>query len=121
MKNIKSKVVQIIVLIVFIIIMNTGGLLKKPFSKNDNVMECVQYLKEDIEKEDWEKSLNDLNKLEMAWEKVGKRVQFSVERNEMIEMDNNIARLEGAIWGKDKSASYIEISEFVEHWMNLEK
>lgn len=50
-----------------------------------------------------------------------KRVQFSVERDEMILIDTNISRIEGALSERDKSFIIIELSEMQNHWNELEK
>ncbi|MCY6960298.1 DUF4363 family protein [Clostridium brassicae] len=117
----KAYIIPIITIIIFIGVMTSGGFLKKSFNDKDNVINYIDIIKQDITNENWNQAGKDLEYLKNAWNIVGKRVQFSVERNEMIMINTNIARLEGAIWAKDKSEGLIEISEIIEHWRDLEK
>ncbi len=121
MKKTVSYIVPILVLILFITIMTSGGILKKPFGKSDDVASCIETLKKDVINEDWEQAKTDVQHLKAAWKTVEKRVQFSVERDEMNIIDINIARIEGAISIGDKSSAIIELSEIMEHWNALEK
>lgn len=121
MNKIKAYVVPVITIIIFIGIMTSGGFLKKSFNNKDNVINYIYIIRQDIINENWQQAEKNLEQLKTAWNIVGKRVQFSVERNEMIMINTNIARLEGAIWAKDKSEGLIELSEIIEHWRDLEK
>lgn len=105
----------------FVAVMTTGGLLKKPFGKNDDVMQAMETIKTDVTNEKWERTEGDLNNLKTAWKVVKKRIQFSVERDEMNLIDTNIARVEGALKVHDKSFIIIELSEMKDHWNELEK
>ena len=121
MKEIKFYIIPVLTLIVFTAIMTTGGILKRPFSKTDNVMGCMENLKKDTADEKWEQADKDLKNLKTAWNIVKKRVQFSVERDEMNLIDTNIAKIEGALTIHDKSFIIIELSEMKGHWNELEK
>ena len=121
MKKIKSYIVPAIAILIFIAIMTTGGVLKKPFGKRDDVNKYIVTLKKDVMKEEWDKADRDLKQLEAAWRIVEKRVQFSVDRDEMLAIDTSIARIEGAVLVHDKNLAITEISEAEEHWEDLEK
>lgn len=121
MKKIKKYIIPAVVLILFTVIMTSGGFLKRPFSKTDDVSGCIEILKKDVMNENWKQAENDLEQLKIAWRTVGKRVQFSVERDEMNLINSNIARIEGALSVRDKSFIIIELSEIKEHWNELEK
>lgn len=121
MKSKVRYVVPIILIIIFILIMNSGGFLKKPFGKKDNVVKYIEILKKDITNEKWEIANNDLDNLKTAWKIVSRRVQFSVERNEMIDIETSIARIKGNIVAKDKNGAIVEIEELKSHWDELER
>lgn len=121
MKKIVKYIIPAIAISMFIAIMTTGGLVKKPFGKNDDVAKCIENLKEDILSENWDKTNVDLKRLERAWRIVEKRVQFSVERDEMLAIDTSIARIEGTVLVMDRAQAVAEISELKEHWEDLEK
>jgi hypothetical protein len=57
--------------------MLSGNYLKNSFSKDDNVPEIIQVLTENVNDEKWEEAINNSEKLDEAWNKIVKRVQFS--------------------------------------------
>ena len=121
MKNIKNCIVPSAVILIFIAIMTTGGILKKPFSSKDDVKYYIERVKKDVTAEKWKDSSFELDKLKRAWKVVGNRVQFSVERDEMVAISRNIAKIRGCIEAKDKNSAIIEISELAENWDDLEE
>lgn len=121
MKKFKAYIIPVLTILLFIAIMTTGGLLKKPFSSKDDVISYIEIMRKDINEEKWDKAGKDLSNIKTAWEIVKKRVQFSVERDEMILIDTNISRIEGALSERDKSFIIIELSEMQNHWNELEK
>ncbi|MBC8059745.1 MAG: DUF4363 family protein [Clostridiaceae bacterium] len=121
MKEFKKYIIPVLLTAIFIAIMTTGGLIKRPFNQNDNVKGYIEKVKKDVEEEKWEKAKQDLDKLKSAWKIVEKRVQFSVERDEMISIDRNIARIKGALEVQDKISAIVELSEVNENWDDLEK
>ncbi|GMQ61903.1 DUF4363 family protein [Vallitalea maricola] len=110
-----------IILGIFILIMNSGGFLKKPFGEDDDVETLLKNLNEDIVNSDWEKGLEDMEKLKDAWDMVDNRVQFSVERDDLMGIELSIARLMGSIRGENKDQSLIGFEELKLYWNNLEK
>lgn len=121
MKKVRRYIIPTLVLILFIAIMTSGGFLKRSFSNIDDVNGSIEVLKKDVINENWKQAEIDFKKLKVAWRKVEKRVQFSVERDEMNMIDTNIARIGGALSVRDKSSSVIELSEITNHWNELEK
>jgi hypothetical protein len=121
MKKIKRYIIPVSTLVIFIVIMTSGGLLKKSFNSKDNVLRSIEELKTDVLKENWLQAETDIKKLKTAWLTIEKRVQFSMELDELNTIDTNIARIEGALLVKDKSYAIIELSEMVKHWNKLEK
>jgi hypothetical protein len=121
MKKIKRYIIPILTLILFTIAMNSGGILKKSFSSTDNVPESIENLKKAVLMENWSYAGSDFKKLKTAWLIVERRVQFSMELDELNTIDTNLARIEGALTVKDKASIIIELSEVVKHWNRLEK
>lgn len=121
MKKVRMYIIPIMILLLFVGIMNSGGILKQPFSKTDDVLSYIEALKKDVVDENWKQAEIDIARVKSAWRIVEKRVQFSVERNDINEIDINIARIEGALLAKDKTSAFIELSQITRHWNELEK
>ncbi len=113
--------IPIVTLIIFILIMISADFLKRPIGRDDNVPEAIQEIMQDIDKERWKEAGRGTEKLEVAWKKVIKRVQFSAERDEINALSMNIARLRGAIMAKDKANALSELNEAYEHWKDIGK
>jgi uncharacterized protein YfkK (UPF0435 family) len=101
--------------------MNSGSFLKKSFTNRDDVETLLQNLNEDIVNGDWKKGQEDIEKLIDAWDMVSKRIQFSVERDDLMGIELSIARLKGSIRGENKDQSLIGFEELKSYWNNLEE
>lgn len=113
--------IPIVTIICFILIMLSGNYLKNSFVNDDNIPEIIQLVTNNINDGKWEEASKNIERLDEAWSKIVKRVQFSSERDEINEFSFSLARLRGAIKGKDKSSSFSELSEAYEHWKELGK
>ena len=113
--------IPIVTLIIFVVIMLSGNVLKKPFGRDDDIPQSIEILMNNVQSENWEAASENTEKLNQAWNKIVNRVQFSGERNEINEFTTNIARLKGAIQAKDKSSGLQELNEAYEHWKDLGK
>lgn len=111
--------IPIVALTFFILIMLSGSLLKRALGNDDNIPEAIQLIIQDIDLENWGAANDKTEELGATWEKVIKRVQFSSERDEINSFSTNIARLRGSIKAKDKSSSYSELNEALDHWNEL--
>ncbi|MCT4597958.1 MAG: DUF4363 family protein [Vallitalea sp.] len=120
MKKIMTFIITSLVLIVFIFIMNSGGFMKQSFSDSDNVPALLAKLEKDIIQNNWKQALIDIDDVESAWKEVEKRVQFSIERNDIEGISLSIARLKGSIRGENKSECFIGWQELNGYWDNLE-
>lgn len=108
-----------LVLVGFMLFMNSGDYLKKPMSANDDVPYHLKQLETDVMREDWQAAGQDLDQLNQAWSQVRARIQFSVEKDEVQNINVGLARLEGYLAAEDQSNSLAEISEIREHWINI--
>lgn len=111
----------VITLVVFILIMLSGSFLKQSIGNNDDFQGSLELIIKDIESDDWEAAKEKASKLSDVWDKIERRIQFSLERDEINAIYMNIARLRGAILAKDKSGSLMELYEAYEHWNDLGK
>ena len=75
--------IPIVTLILFVLIMFSGNILKRPLGKDDNIPESIQLIIQDIESENWKDADNKTYTLSNTWKKVVKRIQFISERDEI--------------------------------------
>lgn len=113
--------IPIVTLIIFVLVMLSADVLKRPLGKDDNVPEAILEIIQDVDNGRWEEVGRGTEKLEAAWKKVTKRIQFSAERDEINALSMNIARLHGAIMARDKANALAELNEAYEHWRDIGK
>jgi len=111
--------IPVVMLLLFLAVMTSDWLLKKPFSDHDDVQLRIADLREAVLAEQWPEADAGWDKLQIAWKLVSARVQFSAERSEMEGLSFALARLQGAILAQDKSDALIELAEAEEHWRDL--
>ncbi|WP_040210443.1 DUF4363 family protein [Clostridium polynesiense] len=111
--------IPIATIAVFMIIMLSGSILKRPLGNDDNFQGSVDAVMQDVLEEDWERADKDAEKLNEVWKKILRRVQFSAERDEINALSASLARLEGAILAEDKASAVIELCASLEHWEGL--
>lgn len=111
--------IPIVTLTIFTLIMFSSSILKRTFVNDDNIPDSIHSIIQDIESENWDAASYKTDNLKIKWEKVVKKVQFSSERDELNSFSTNIARLHGSIKAKDKSNSYSELNEALDHWTEL--
>lgn len=119
MKNFWHYLIPIAALALFIAVMLSGELLKKPLNPSEDVLSFVQDTITDAQAENWDNIKVDIMNLEHAWEKIEPRIQFSVERDELYNIGVNIARLKGSYMAQDKTSILIELNELLENWHEL--
>jgi len=121
MNNIRTKLIRMSALIIFIVVMTTGSFLKQPYYNTDDVIYYVDQLSDDIQKEKWEKANEQLEKIKKAWRHVVYRIQFSAERDEINTFKTNLERIRGFIIAEDKSGALADLSEMRYIWEQLGK
>lgn len=119
MKKFIITAIPIVAMVLFIGVMLSSKLLKKPFGSHDDVVAHIDDLIQIIDSENWEEAKIGIDKLDRAWNKVLKRVQFSAERDEIDFINTNLARLRGAIQAEDKVNALIELHAAYNHWDNI--
>ena len=113
--------IPVLLLGIFIAIMVSGTILKKPMSKKDNMPGYLELVALDIKSENWDKAMEDTKELENAWNRVVKRIQFSSEIDQIIPISINIARIKGAIESRNNSIGLVELSEAYTRWEEIGK
>lgn len=111
--------IPIATLLLFVFIMISGNILKKPLSEDDNIPRSINDIIEAVDNEAWDEADGKLRGLEGAWDKIIFRVQFGSEREEINNITTSIARLKGAIKAEDRAGALIESYEAFSHWLEL--
>lgn len=113
--------IPLLTLVLFILIMNSGSLLKKPLGEDDRLYETIQQIEADVKEKNWDKANNKINYAETAWKKIVRRIQFSVEKEYIFQINETLSRIKGGIKVKDDKAIIEEIYYFYELWDKLAK
>ena len=121
MKGIGFKLIPIISLCLFIAIMTTGSILKKPLFGDDDVIHYIDDVMLNVTNEDWQAASDQLEKAQKAWKKVVHRIQFSAERDEINMLKTNLERTHGFIAAEDKGGAMAELLEANYIWTELGK
>lgn len=106
-------------LLVAVGIMISGSILKEPLGEDDHVIDALQELETDVKAANWVQAKDQVDEVSQAWSKVVNRIQFSIERQKMREIDNSIFRLKGSIEAEDEQSALIEIYFVYEMWDEL--
>lgn len=121
MGKIRAYFLPVIIISISILVMLSGEILKKPMSSDDNFEKYIKNLEMDLKTSNWQDAEDNIKKLMVAWRKVQKRVQFSVERDDMNRLSLSLARIEGAVKSKNRDSALVDLYEALEHWENLEE
>jgi hypothetical protein len=119
MKKFISYSIPIITLAVFVLIMLSGSYFKKPRNPSEDVIAFTQISIVHAKAEKWDMLNKDITSITTAWNKIIPRIQFSVERDEISNINVNISRLRGSIASQDKSNTLMELNEIIENWHEL--
>ncbi|HYE68664.1 MAG TPA: DUF4363 family protein [Anaerovoracaceae bacterium] len=119
MKKFVAVFIPVALIAFFILIMISAPFLKKSFGENDNVQTIMEEIKNEVNNGKWAEARESTVELEAAWNIIIDRVQFSVERDELKEIQTSLARMEGYIEANDRSGSLAELAVVKEHWTNL--
>lgn len=119
MKKFISYAIPMLTLTAFILLMLGGNYLKRPLSPSENVVAYAELSIEHAKAQKWDMLEKDVVNIDFAWKKIMPRIQFSVERDELYNINLNIARLKGSITSEDKTSTIIELNELLENWAEL--
>lgn len=110
-----------LMLLIFIAIMGSGYFLKNPITKNDDVLGQLDSIEKSVHNSDWSKAEKQINDGLKKWGKVKNRIQFSVERDFLEEIDSEMAEIKGAIIAKDQETVITNIEKLKVIWKELGK
>jgi hypothetical protein len=119
MKKALKYIIPLVGLIFFIAVMQGACFYLIPQQVREGFPRQVQELEQDILALDWDRSKQDLNKLEETWEKIIPALQLHAEKDAIDNIKINLGRLSGSIKAKDQGDSLSELGEINEHWNNL--
>jgi len=108
------------ILALFIFVMNSNIYLQRNRSKDNNFPMYIEKVKEDIRNNRWNEAKINIEKLENSWNLIMPKLQFSVERDEIGDLNASLARLKGAITAEDKGEALADLNEAQEHWNRLD-
>lgn len=75
-----------------------GPLLKKPLDPNEDIGQFLRQLEETLHPvPDWERAWELQEAVELAWSRVERRIQFSVEKDDMRSFTDQLVRLKAGI------------------------
>lgn len=111
--------IPLLVLAGFMLMMNSGDILKKPMTTQDDFPYYLQEVEQAIEREDWDAAHSHSANLSTAWEKVSPRIQFSVDKDEMKAIEVGLSRLQAFLQSQDRSQALATAAEIREHWGHL--
>lgn len=115
------KLIPTITLIAFIVLMNTGTVLKRSLGPADHLPCYFPLLQGSIQDGQWSTASGYLSKMQAAWRKVVPRIQFSEERDEINTFQHSLARMKGFVTAQDKAGALAELMELKETWADLGK
>ena len=114
-----SKVLPALVLLLFIVIMNSGTVFKETFGLNRRIPENFVLLQVSISNEEWSAADYYLKELKTEWKKLLPSLQFSVERDEINHFQQTLARMTGFIEAREKAGTLVELRALEETWRDL--
>ena len=106
-------------MLLFGMVMTSGAFLKKPLVGDDDLLGYVEQIELIVKNGDWSQADVPLQKGIRAWEKVKNRIQFSVERDFIIDIDNKLATIKGGIKAKDEKGILTTTEELRFVWSEL--
>jgi hypothetical protein len=123
-KEMKSKaswlylIIPIILLTVSISIMTSGYWWKKSEASKE-ILALVQNLENEVYDEKWDQANKTIVKTTKKWEQNIKIIQYGVERDRIFEIDESLAKIQGAILTKNTSGAMQEVYVFYRIWDDL--
>ncbi|WP_182200972.1 hypothetical protein [Paraliobacillus salinarum] len=121
MKKFLLYFIPILTIASFIVVMNSGYFLKGPFGDDDRLYEAITQIEQNVLEKKWEMAEENIAYSENAWKKIVRRIQYSVEKEYIIEINGILSRIRGGIKIYDDKAIIEEVYYFYEMWDKLAK
>jgi hypothetical protein len=116
-----TKAIPIATIAIFILIMTSGGYLKRPLGDEDSFSKMIEDITTDVNDGAWDRADSNAKNLVNTWNRIVIRIQFSTEQEEIDDISTSLARLHGAVAAEDKTNALIELKEAYNHWINIGK
>lgn len=112
---------SITMMVIFIAIMGSGAFLKKPITGNDDLIKEITLVEKSVKKNNWNEANNSVEQGFVKWEKIKNRIQFSVEREFIDEIERELAVLKGTVQAKDMKTAITTVEKIKIIWEDLGK
>lgn len=109
-----------LMLLIFLAVMTSGVILKKPLTGQDDVMGQVNKIKSDISSGHWDRATTDTAKLDKAWKSVRTRVLFSSEKDDIKKVDEHVETLKADVETRDKSSAFRQLNLLKDGYKDIE-
>ncbi|HHT49594.1 MAG TPA: DUF4363 family protein [Firmicutes bacterium] len=98
-----------------------SGLFWKSHGLPDPVPTFFRPLETMVTQGQWQMAAENANRMEAAWQKAVRRLQFTEERDEINNFRHSLARMKGYIAAEDKGGALAALKELEETWVDLGK
>lgn len=120
MEKLLKIAIPVCAIALFVLIMNSSFLFQEPGGYQ--VPSHVQSIEDHVLRSDWTAAGSELGQLDaVIKEKIFPFIQFSVEKDEMIQINLNIARVRGCIETQNIGLAVLYLQEIECHWNNLNR
>jgi translation initiation factor 1 (eIF-1/SUI1) len=87
-----------------------------PYLKPDDINRDLNNLEKNIDVANWKESQIDIKEIKSNFRRTVSLIQFFVEKDDINNLTNNLARLESSIKSKNKSSALLEVGEARQRW-----
>lgn len=120
MKRILLCSIPVVTIGIFIFIMNSSFLFKEPGGYQ--IPFHIETMEQSVLHDDWNAVDTELTEMNhVIKEKIFPFIQYSVEKDEMLQIDLNISKVRGCINTRNKDMAMVYLQEIENNWDNLNK
>lgn len=111
--------VVFLTLALFVVIMTSGSILKRPFGADDDVEGRLKDVNVAVDKTSWEEAVKATERLDSAWKKVSARIQVGSEKDEILRFGESVQKLKAALKARDRGNALSELAVLRAVWGEL--
>ncbi|SDI26175.1 DUF4363 family protein [Natribacillus halophilus] len=108
--------IPITFIIVSVAVITSGSWIKE---SDEDLLLYVQNIEAYAKEENWEEAEREQAHAKVVWDRIAKRVQFSVPRNDVLAISESLSRMKGGIEQEDADSIVPEAYHFYELWETL--
>lgn len=121
-------VVVILSLALFVAILAGGVWLKKPFGDNDDItailndfdmVRAAEAAEVTWERTDWQRVEILVERLDSAWQRVQRRIQFSVQMDDALLFSDELSRLRAAVEVRSRPRAWESVRLMQSIWQRM--